>query len=272
MTSPIPDFSACRERIDRANSKAQFVIDQWKSLHENNRPKTSLKDKGDGRHIICVTSPSIPSSLALELGEVLYQIRAALDNAVYASCVCDCTNDFTKYERDIGFPVCATPKSFKDRVEHKCLDKKRIQILRTIQPFYTDNMPNEFKFRCYSWAFHVLNEWAKIDRHRRLHVLTAAFFDPSISFTFGKQVVIANPTLYKIQFLEGETDIGELTIINPHGTPTTMDTETNSIFDIEIGIKEPPLPLVQEDTLTHRLNTIFEASRAIIQAFQESYS
>ena len=88
QTSVSELFSKCHARIGRAVHHSNEAAEIWNGLDIMHLLAVTLfvRDDGTGTLDVDQVEP-LPENLELELGEFLYQLRAALDGAVYASAI-----------------------------------------------------------------------------------------------------------------------------------------------------------------------------------------
>jgi hypothetical protein len=105
--------------------------------------------------------------MAVLLGEWLYNLRCALDYAVFATALYDSGTDPPPEQGSLPFPIYTTEQLFVD--DHYRLkglsDYHRDELLEPIQPYHCDDIDAS--------ALLCLHRLARNDRHRRLHVLSA---------------------------------------------------------------------------------------------------
>ncbi|MEO7587571.1 MAG: hypothetical protein ABIS84_06030 [Arachnia sp.] len=107
----------------------------------------------------------MPAEISLILGEFLYQLRAALDNCLYAAAVIVSGTSPPPGSGLLQWPICATAEAFdKQRYRLKYFPAHLVAALEAIQP-YRAELPEWNSLR-------LLNELARVDRHRTLHLVT----------------------------------------------------------------------------------------------------
>ena len=111
-------FSKCHARIARAVQHANEAADLWNSLDIMQLLAVTLfvRDDGTGTLDVDQVEP-LPESLELELGEYLYQLRAALDSSVYASAIQDSGQNPPPKPSSIEFPICESKEDGPDNLE-----------------------------------------------------------------------------------------------------------------------------------------------------------
>src|ERR1700687_6277214 len=100
-------FDVCWERIARADTHRDAIATAWNVFIEEESYAASSYVNPDGTGAIWVRQLlPLPPVIALELGEFLYQLRAALDAAIYEIA---CVNSGTRPpadEQSLAFPIC----------------------------------------------------------------------------------------------------------------------------------------------------------------------
>jgi hypothetical protein len=84
-------FDMCWRRIDRADAHRKYIGELWDDFCKEDPyvPRVKVEDDGTGRVWVETPYDGFPSIFPLELGEMLYQLRAALDGSIYESAILD---------------------------------------------------------------------------------------------------------------------------------------------------------------------------------------
>jgi len=119
----------------------------------------------------------MPPELGLILGEFLYQLRAALDNCLYAVAVIVAGTSPPPGAGALQWPICDTAEAFnKQRSRLKYLRADLVDALEAIQPYQAE-LP--------TWnSLWLLNDLARVDRHRTLHLVTLVPVDSELIVDF----------------------------------------------------------------------------------------
>ena len=80
-------FGECWERIKRADSHRKSIAELWNSLNDEQLYDPIVEVQHDGTGIVRIYPKGVPAIIALQLGEILYQLRAALDGAIYVAAI-----------------------------------------------------------------------------------------------------------------------------------------------------------------------------------------
>lgn len=257
---PISPFDGCRDRIKRARGHSKTLSDIWESLAEEYLYDSFVDMKSDGTGTISVVpTHHFPEACAFELGEALYQLRSSLDGAIYAAAIVESGKDPPPDENKLEFPICSKRKEFKSSswklgpLSQKCRD-----FIESVQPYAAPELPAELLVRNFNRSLSILNEWGRIDRHRRLHVVAS----------WGSR---ANPKVFPPEgtngegFLENNSEIATFAL---DGFVPGMQVEANPDLAIDIAIDEIPHPCSDNDTLGKRLEAMITAVSVITREIQ----
>lgn len=164
-------LEVCRDRVARAAEIRSAIGSIWNEYIEQVPRRFVLKPGRDDDHrVVAVeTFEQMPVRLSTLFGEWLYELRAALDGAVYFMAVRDSGQNPPPNERGLMFPTLTDAAKYdtKDfRGKLKALSDNSYALLRVVQPFNAqpDHLGNVL------WW---LDELARIDRHRYGHALAA---------------------------------------------------------------------------------------------------
>lgn len=147
-------------RFNRAASHIDDFRSRWADYLNEKPHRTELVQESDGsiclrlrRHI------AIPAELSLVLGEFLYEMRAALDNCLYAAGIITSGENPPPRAERLEWPIRPTLKDWasnKDR--YGALPPRVVDALEAIQPYRAD-FP--------TWnSLAILHDLARFDRHR----------------------------------------------------------------------------------------------------------
>lgn len=151
-------------RLDRSVEHFGAFRDAW-AAHLDTIPHTvgvEVDDDGRGR-IVFTRLREPPAKLSLILGEFLYELRAALDNALYAVAMIDSGESPPPKASALEWPICADERAWKSHRDRRlgALSAEIQDALHAIQPFQAQ-LP--------SWnCLRILNDMARTDRHRAVH-------------------------------------------------------------------------------------------------------
>jgi hypothetical protein len=267
LTAP---FSVCWERIDRAETHRQAIAKIWSDFISDESvyaPLLYVNSEGTGSLWIEQLKP-IPSAIALELGEFLYQLRAALDACIYeVACVIEGKRPPTDPDK-FEFPICMTLKSWQgsgtqDKI--KPLANEQRTIIESVQPC---NIPPDLAPHVLPYSFNralaILTDWARKDRHRKLHVVAswASNFNPMLRFPHGVSVAEFSALTDGVMIdVNRECKVASFRL---KGWQDGMKLEGNPNLSLDVAIDESPTPCHDIDTLGHRVKAMKIAVDSII--------
>lgn len=160
-------FDACWRRIDRAEAHRKAASEVWNAFLKDEPYGGVLHHQGEGKYVLRVYQENpTPPEMAVFFGEWLYNLRCALDYAVYAAAIYDSRKDPPPNEGVLQFPCYTTESEYrKNEYRIKPLADHHKPIIELMQPYRHDDPDTS--------AVGWLNKLARIDRHRRLSVMTA---------------------------------------------------------------------------------------------------
>lgn len=270
---PLRTFQGCRDRLARVDSHRKAFANLWADFVKNDPYSVSLQmeNNGAGRLLILPTHNPLPAVFSLELGEILYHLRAILDASVYASAVQQSGQDPPPDEEHLEFPICASYDDFKKAGwKIRPLSDERRRIIEAVQPYNApENVPLDVMVYNVNRTLGILNDWARKDRHRNLRVVGAwvANADPTFRLPSGCRMAFLGITYDG--FLEDEHVVAEFNI---EGFRPSMDIYANPNLTIDIAVDEPPEPCADTDRLGQRINNMIFSVRTIIDALEGSFN
>lgn len=156
-----------RARLQRCQDHIDSFHSTW-DKHLSSRPHSvgmDMDNEGNGR-LYLIRHKEPPLILSLFLGEFLYELRAALDNALYAAAIIDSGDNPPPKADKLEWPICRSKEAWKrQRSRLSALSKELQDDLYAIQPFNAE-APG---WNCLA----ILNDMARLDRHRAVHFITS---------------------------------------------------------------------------------------------------
>lgn len=201
---------------------------------------------------------------------MLYQLRAALDACVYQAAIFHTGKEPPPHENALELPICRTEDAFdKSTWKFRPLadHPKLANFIRDIQPYYIPHL-NSPGAEWLPETLGLLNDWARKDRHRRLHIVASwpSEADPQLRLPEG--VTIRSIELVGLGLLLDEKS--QLATFALDGWEPGMDIEANPNAMIDIASNEPPPPRDASDTLDMRTQQMIAAVELVIKAFEQS--
>ena len=267
LTSVSELFSKCRARIARAVHHANEAAEVWNSLDITHLLAVTLfvRDDGTGTLDVDQVEP-LPESLELELGEYLYQLRAALDGSVYASAIQDSGQNPPPKASSIEFPICESKDEWpKQSRKIAQLNAGRQRFIEATQPFAEPPLEASLLVLNSNRCLRFLNELARIDRHRRLHTLIAGISMDRPLFELPEGTRLERLEVRPMSSSEGPTARFSVT-----GWQRDMKLVANPLADIDLWLDGLAAPCHPNDTLPHRLQAITMNVRMIVSFLEKN--
>src|SRR5450631_3153279 len=234
-------FSDSRKRVDRAVAHAKTFKSIWETTLDPTAYSTTIEMNSDWTEGVAkfIHAPISENNLALELGEMFYQLRAALDALVYKTSVLAEKVDPPSNEDRVEFPICHVQSKFERSTVNKAPFPSKIRDwLETIQPYNASKTVGT-EYESFNRTLGLLHDCARKDRHRKLHVIAAVptsieyKLQPSHGRVTFWQPIEANLLEGKDEFLRFRVD----GISKGDGAKIKLD----SAALIEVAIEEIPL-------------------------------
>jgi hypothetical protein len=214
---------------------------------------------------------TVPDDFPLIVGEMLYQYRAALDGVVYQAAILESGKDPPPNEGGLQFPITVSRKDFDNAGRYIVpLSDYCRTFIEGIQPYNAPELPSDLVVFNYNRSLGILNDWARKDRHRKLHVVgslaTKSHFMivvPDTARIVDIDFVINNA------FMENTTKIASFRI---EGHTPGMKVNANPNLSIDISLNEGPPKCAENDTFANRLRTMSKAVKIVIGGFEEFFS
>lgn len=164
MTAP---FEAAWRRFDRAETHRKAAAEVWNAWLEDEPYGFSVTHEGKGQFVLRVFQDHpTPPEMAIFTGEWLYNLRCALDYAVYDAAICATGKNPPPGAGQLQMPIYFSEAQYRDNEYRlKPLADQHRTILESMQPYRHDDPDTS--------ALGWLHKLARIDRHRSLHVMTA---------------------------------------------------------------------------------------------------
>jgi hypothetical protein len=204
-------FEGCWNRIDRATRRREEAVAVWNAFldEEPYGLRVTQKEYGTGEFVVWIeqTTP-VPADLGLNIGEWLYHLRAALDGCIYDVAVNDTGQNPPPKAGQLQFPICTSAKAFT-RAEQQIapLSKSHRDWVKQVQPYQGGEKNLEKR------ALYWVNELARLDRHRFLHVV-GAYIAESKGFLVDAPTATSIKLVEEdsVQFIDGDTDIARVSV------------------------------------------------------------
>lgn len=268
---PLKEFAPCWDRIARADAHIAAFAKAWSDFLEVEPYNASLSIDAGGSGTLWVVSryDDLPPIFGLELGETLYHLRAALDGAIYAAAVRETRSDPPPAARSLEFPVCSSADYFR-KAERKIapLTGQRRLVVESIQPYNgpADLAPSLLVFN-FNRTLDILNDWARKDRHRTLHVVGAWSSRAAPVILVPEPAYLKSFEVARDGFIKGEREVALLEI---GGYISGMNVRANPNLLIDAAVDEEPFPVADNDTLENRIKAMTMMVKTVVGGMEES--
>ena len=260
-------FDQCRQRIERANLHRKAFIAAWNDICKTDSHRFPTEQQGQGKGVIKAirTQPVQRKDLAFILGEFFYQLRAALDGLSYKAVTLITTEEPTSDNR-LDFPIRTAPKGLKEssfygyNLPHEL--RNWIEVVQPYNASKTAGTENEG----INGAFALINDCARKDRHRKLHVIAAAVTEATGTFSLKNLRCIDWITLLPANLLDDEC-----TIIEFGFSGVFAEAEVKMQGDLAIDISVDEIPGVRGVELANCLYACQFAVTFAVDFFEECF-
>lgn len=241
-------FQNCWDRVARAEFHRQSLIKLWNSFDtsEAYSSRPQVDDDGTGRFFLEPVKRDWEIPFSIELGEMLYHFRSALDSCVYDAAVLK-FGDPLPNPKQWQFPATSDPSEFKEAIRRmKDIPPDITAILERVQGYSGLTCRFEGKAFPLGKTLVILNDWARIDRHRRLHLVGTALTGGSLRIGHPVEMGIEYCVFTGSEILENQSEIARFKISN-FVPGTTL--HFHPAFTLEIVVDEEPRIRLQEMAL-----------------------
>lgn len=152
-------------RLDRSEEHYKTFGHVWAKYLDGGPHQLDYTAGDDGTIVVCLRrAEPLPIELSLAFGELLYELRAALDNCLYAVAVLVSGQNPPPSAARLEWPIRLTPAEWKSQASrYRDLPSEITDALELIQPYQAE---------CPGWnPLAILHELARVDRHRSMHGL-----------------------------------------------------------------------------------------------------
>ena len=260
-------FQTCWDRTARAEFHRQSLIKIWDSLKTDDlyASEAQIDHDGTGKFLIRAVHRDWLLPFSLQFGEMLYQLRAALDSCVYDAAILKFGgNNPPPNPQQWNFPVCADAVKFNDLAGRmKNLPDEIRTLLEAVQPYSGAFGRCEGMEWDLGGTLFILNDWARIDRHRRLNLVGTAVTKGHLRFDIppdsGMGVEYVSATANEFCLIEHSSQVAGFKITN-YVPGTKINVHAN--LALEITVDETPRMRIQDAAMAMGLS---------ISAIRESF-
>lgn len=271
MISGMSVFEDSWKRIRRAMIHGRAFKAEWERIVNPESYTTLIDVNSDGTHgtLKAITNIAPEDDMALELGEFFYQLRAALDAAVYQVSIFEQGADPPAHENRVEFPICHSPEVFnRNPINTAPFPQELRDWLESIQP-YNIIKTAATNYSTLNRKLEILHNCARKDRHRRLHAVAAVPTAIDWDFHITGPGKITSVTPVQANFLEDECVFLEFGIEGMVAKETT-NIQLETAMSIEVSFEEIPVPTGSD--LGSELKRIIDATDFVVRKFEDGYA
>lgn len=226
---------------------------QWNTIPVEDLYRISLKIEPNGNGSLRVApNKPLPEETSLLLGEALYQLRSALDSCIYQASIYASGKNPPHDENKLEFPICGDRKEFPALAKRRlfALPKNVQDAIEKMQPYNTPSLPPEDLIRNVNRTLGILNDLARKDRHRKLHVVGSWIADVQPQFDLPSGVKLTMLRRSMGGFLSGSSEVASFKLV---GFRRGMrPVQVNPFLTTTPALDEPPPPCCESDNWGQR--------------------
>lgn len=246
MGSP---FQTCWDRVDRAEVHRQALINLWNAFDTNeiysSRPE--VNSDGTGKFFLEPVKPEWVLPFSFEFGEMLYQLRGALDSCVYDAAILKFGSNPPPDENKWQFVVTDNPGDFKEAMRRmKKIPSDVASLMESMQSYAGTTCRFEGQEFDLGNTLAILNNWARIDRHRKLHLVGSVITSGNLRIGSPVGMGVEYCNFLGGDVIESQHEIASFKIRNfVPGAKISFEPK----FAFEIMVDETPRVRLQEIAL-----------------------
>lgn len=265
-------FDVARSRLKRAESHLNLVANHWNTIPVEDLYHVRLKiePNGNGRVLVEPNKP-LPEETSLLLGEALYQLRSALDACIYQASVYASGKNPPPDENKLEFPICMDRKEFPALVKRRlfALPQNIQDEIERMQPYNTPALQPEDLIRNVNRTLGILNDLARKDRHRKLHVVGSWVTDVQPQFDLPSGVKLTMLRRNMGGFLNGSSEVATFKLV---GFRRGMrPVQVNPFLTTTPALDEPPAPCCESDNWGQRFAQLPETVEFVIRDLENYF-
>lgn len=261
-------FEGCLRRIRRARQHRIALGNLWSNFCDEGpfEVRAIVQRDGTGRIEVNQILP-FPVECAIELGEMLYQLRAALDGTIYQAAVIESGTTPPPKERSLEFPICGKHADFvNSREKLGPLSEACRYFVESVQPYNTQGFEDPwFQGLNANRSLQILNRWARVDRHRHLHLVGAWPSEIAPRLALPRGVTIKSFRPQSPGWLRETNCIATFEL---EGFKHGMVIKANPNTAIDLAIAEITDPPAGDETLGESLAKMIDVVTQVVKRFE----
>jgi hypothetical protein len=244
-------------RVDRAKQHFEAFGHTWAEYLAARPHSLDHTVEEDGIVVLrLLRRTPLPVELSLVFGEFLYELRAALDNCLYAAAVLVSGENPPPSATRLEWPIRLTPKEWKDQSKrYQDLPLELVEALEAIQPYQAE-LPG--------WnSLGILHDLARVDRHRSPHGL--GLYLAHLRMAFDRSVIEIIDS-GRPRFVHQGDEIVRLRV----GHEVELSPENFDLkMEFEVDVTDVPEVLGPSGSLGRPWGPLHKRMRALIKAVDE---
>ncbi len=270
-------FQNSRDRLNRAYTHYQSLLLEWHSILDDKSATPVVrkeKDTGWGVASAVLTPETIiriqSNKLSLILGEIAYQLRAALDGLMWDAITYTQGSEPPSDANGINFPILAPGSNFNKCGFHKFpFPESLADWLSGIQPDSAMKPLNDPE-RGLNTTLEDIHNLARLDRHRRLRIIAVVPAESSAEVETEPPggYIVAHEWL-DCNLFGGKYDFLRLKVALPGGLiPYKVRLKTSLSFEVTAE----DIQLYDGDNIGVQIGRFIQAVEMVLVRFQAEFS
>jgi len=237
-------FPESWKRLDRAGVHLNAFQAEWERITEPNSYEFVTEPNSDWTYgrIRASAKVSRENSLAHELGEFFYNMRAALDSTIYQAAIFCEQADIPAKADSLEFPICNTEERFKRAaIDKRKFPQNLVSWITSIQPYNAPNTTDPSTLDLMKKLL-LLHDCARKDRHRLPHIVAA--FPTQLSCKFRcspPSMTVRNGKGVRVNFLESDDPFFFFEIQDADLTQNCK-VKLETALQLEVSVDQIPVP------------------------------
>jgi hypothetical protein len=265
-------YRSARLRLERAIAHGERIAQLWNKIPNEVlcTPKARFVDVCGNGEVVATNVGVVPDELSLLLGEHLYQLRSALDSCIYQATVYATGKNPPPDENQLEFPITFNPAEWPRLTKRRldALPTRIQQMIELVQPFNALTLPPAEMLISIGRSLGILNDLARKDRHRQIHIVGSWPIDSKPDFDLPQGVSVSSLKVMPPNLLQEGTVIATFHL---DGFIAGMRVGVNPKLRTNFGCGEPPPACHPEDTFDHRIAEMINAVGSVLVAFETHY-
>jgi hypothetical protein len=242
-------FGSCWARLDRAAEHSHASGEAWAAFLADHPYRVFVEINDDGSGVVGIRRERpFPQRLPLVIGEFLYELRAALDNCLYEVAVIHSGQNPPPGASQLQFLIYSTPTDWERNVYRlKHLSEEHRQMLERIQPYQAERQD----LNCLG----MLNDLARIDRHRTVHLVCACVVEGGLAVKAPAGSVITESCRVERPVIDEEGHIATF-VVDPWSPGQQVQLYPDLVLEVEVAEMAADRPW---GSLANRLKALHKA-------------